>query len=64
MDVDEVTDQERIDGILAQTRVDVGGEDAARIAEVLRQRFEDAGVAASADELAAFADRVAAGRAG
>ncbi|KAA9111518.1 hypothetical protein [Microbacterium rhizomatis] len=61
MDLDTVTDQERIDGILAQTRVDVGDEDAARIAEVLRQRFEDAGIPASADELASFAEGLVAG---
>ncbi|WP_375385048.1 hypothetical protein [uncultured Microbacterium sp.] len=62
MDLDTVTDQERIDGILAQTRVDVGGEDAERIAEVLRQRFEDAGIPASADQLASFAEGLVAGR--
>jgi len=58
MDVDVVTDQERIDGILAQTRVDVGGEDAERVAEVLRQRFADAGIPASDEQLATFAEGV------
>jgi hypothetical protein len=58
MDVDVVTDEERIDGILAQTRVDVGGADAERIAEVLRQRFADAGIPASDEQLASFAEGV------
>lgn len=60
MDVDVVSEQDRIDGILAQTRVDVGTEDAARITEVLEQRFADAGITASAEQVTAFAEGLAA----
>ncbi|MCR2764543.1 hypothetical protein NQ152_13610 [Microbacterium sp. zg.B48] len=36
--------QEKIDGLVAQTRVDLGGESDERYSEVLRQRLEDAGI--------------------
>lgn len=44
MDQHPTTDQERIDGILAQTRADLAGADEAEIARVLRQRFEQSGL--------------------
>jgi hypothetical protein len=40
----QATRQEKIDGIVAQTRVDLGGETDERYAEVLRQRFVDSGI--------------------
>lgn len=46
---------EKITGIAAQTRVDVGGESQDRIVHVLRQRLDEAGIAlpdADVDELA------------
>ncbi|WP_460775937.1 hypothetical protein [Microbacterium sp. GXF7504] len=44
MDMHPVDDQDRIDGIIAQTRIDVGDKGERRIADVLRQRFEQSGV--------------------
>jgi hypothetical protein len=61
MDVTDAPVEDKIAGIAAQTRVDVGGEGAERIAEVLRQRFTDAGIDVSDAERADLAERIAAG---
>jgi hypothetical protein len=61
MDVPEAPVADKIAGIAAQTRVDVGGEGVERIAEVLRQRFADAGIEVSDDDRAALAERIARG---
>ncbi|WP_438354200.1 hypothetical protein [Microbacterium sp. CJ88] len=61
MDVDEAAVEDKIAGIAAQTRVDVGGEGAERIADVLRQRFADAGIEVSDDERARLAEGIAEG---
>jgi hypothetical protein len=61
MDVSEAPREDKIAGIAAQTRVDVGAEGAERIAEVLRQRFADAGIDVSDTERADLADRIAQG---
>lgn len=59
MDVDDhVPDEAKIEGILAQTRADVAGEDVDRVAEVLRQRFSDAGMTVSDDDVRELAARV------
>lgn len=52
-------DHEKIAGILAQTRVDLGGESVERYAEVLDQRFLDAGLDVSDDDRRAHAERAA-----
>ena len=44
LDQNSTTTQEQIQGIVAQTRADLGGESDDRYAEVLRQRLEDAGI--------------------
>jgi len=44
MDMHEATDEERVDGIIDQVRIDVGDKGERRIADVLRQRFEQSGV--------------------
>ncbi|KAA9133834.1 hypothetical protein [Microbacterium caowuchunii] len=46
MDMDQPSIREKIDGIVAQTRVDVGGQSHERIVDVLRQRLVDAGISA------------------
>lgn len=51
----ETTTTEQIDGILAQTRADLGDESAARYAEVLRQRFTDSGMAITDEQIADLA---------
>lgn len=58
LDQNPASDGDKIEGILAQTRVDVGSEDTARIAEVLRQRFTDAGIVVTDSQLADFAKDV------
>ena len=52
---------EKVDGILAQTRVDVGSESVDRIAEVLRQRFHDSGISLPDDRIGELAQRVISG---
>lgn len=44
MDTHDSSLQEKIDGIVAQTRVDVADKPSARIDDVLRQRLSDAGI--------------------
>ncbi|WP_159501529.1 hypothetical protein [Microbacterium sp. 18062] len=55
MDQHSASVDDKIDGIVAQTRVDVADRPHERIVEVLRQRFDDAGISADdalLDELA------------
>ncbi|MDF2492162.1 MAG: hypothetical protein K0R60_1940 [Microbacterium sp.] len=44
MDQHEVTVDDKINGIVAQTRIDVPGAEHSRVVDVLRQRFADAGI--------------------
>jgi len=53
----QATDQERIDGIVAQTRADLGDESDERYAEVLRQRLEDSGIPMSDEDRQRLAQR-------
>lgn len=61
MDVDVASEDDKVAGIVAQTRQDVGGESAERIADVLAQRFTDAGIAIDDARLRQLAGEVAAG---
>jgi hypothetical protein len=58
-DMHDTTDEDKIAGIVAQTRQDVGDKDEARIADVLRQRFDDTGIHVADDRVAALAAEVA-----
>jgi hypothetical protein len=60
MDMHDTTDEERIAGIVAQTRADVGDASDERIADVLRQRFRDIGLEVGDDRVRALAAEVAA----
>ncbi|MFJ6653736.1 hypothetical protein ACIQLJ_13180 [Microbacterium sp. NPDC091313] len=60
MDMHDTTDEERIAGIVAQTRADVGDASEERIAAVLRQRFADIGLEVGDDRVRALAAEVAA----
>lgn len=55
MEMNETTTSEKIDGIVAQTRADHATDGADRIADVLRQRFADAGIDLSDDEISRLA---------
>ena len=44
MSQNDASDLEKVTGLVAQTRADVGTESVERIAEVLRQRLEQAGI--------------------
>ncbi|GAA1916555.1 hypothetical protein GCM10009775_06250 [Microbacterium aoyamense] len=55
MSQNNASDMDKIAGVVAQTRVDVGGKDHESIVHVLRQRLEQAGVpltGTDVDELA------------
>lgn len=58
MDQHEATDDDKVDGIVAQVRADVGDKGERRIAEVLRQRLGQAGVAYDDALVAASVARV------
>lgn len=58
-DMHEASNDDKIAGIVAQTRQDVGNKDDSRIADVLRQRFEETGVKVADDRLAALVAEVA-----
>ncbi|KZE88712.1 hypothetical protein [Microbacterium sp. TNHR37B] len=51
----ETTEDERLDGVVVQTRADLGGQDAATIEQALRSRLNDAGISMDDDEIAALA---------
>jgi hypothetical protein len=51
------TTQEKLDGIAAQTRVDLGDESHERYEEVLRQRLNDSEIQLTDDEVSALARR-------
>lgn len=52
------TDDERVAGIVAQTRADVGDQSLERVADVLTQRFTDAGLDVDADRTVALAAEI------
>ena len=59
MDMHVASDDDKIRGIVDQTRQDVGGEGEERIIEVLRQRFEESGLAVDEAQLPRLAGEVA-----
>lgn len=58
MDQNNATNDEKIAGIIVQTRADVGTESVERAREVLVQRFEETGVSVDEDQLDGYARRV------
>jgi 3-oxoacyl-ACP reductase-like protein len=57
LEQNNATTQDKLDGIAAQTRVDLGDESQDRYEEVLRQRLDDAGIQLSDDEVSKLARR-------
>jgi hypothetical protein len=55
------TTQEKLDGIAAQTRVDLGDESQERYEEVLRQRLRDSEIQLTDDEISHLARRSSGG---
>ena len=55
------TTQEKLDGIAAQTRVDLGNESHERYEEVLRQRLNDSEIPLTDDEVSDLARRSSGG---
>jgi hypothetical protein len=55
------TTQEKLDGIAAQTRVDLGDESHDRYEEVLRQRLNDSDIQLSDDDVSKLARRSSGG---
>lgn len=58
MSQNNATDDAKIDGIVAQTRVDVAHLGKERVEQVLRQRFEQTGVDVADDDIDGLARRV------
>lgn len=54
----EAANIDRVEGIVAQTRADVAAGHVTNIAEALRQRFDDAGIAVSPEQLEQLASEV------
>ena len=59
MDVHDASHDDKVAGIAAQTRLDVGTEGHERIADVLSQRFSDAGMSVTDEDRVALAKRIA-----
>lgn len=53
------TDQERLDGLVAQMRADFSGEDASVVEQALRSRLNDTGIELDADAFAGVVAQVA-----
>ncbi|GAB3148545.1 hypothetical protein GCM10027058_09280 [Microbacterium neimengense] len=58
MDQHIATREDKVSGIIDQTRVDVRGLPIERVIDVLRQRFSDAGIETDDAELASLAEQV------
>lgn len=61
MEQNNATDEEKVRGIVAQTRVDVRDKGPQEIARVLAQRFEQSGIAVPDGEIARLVEWVQAG---
>ncbi len=61
MSQNDASSVDKVAGIAAQTRADVGSEPAERVEEVLRQRLEQSGVALPPDEVAELARQITQG---
>ena len=59
MDTHPTDDEARIQGVVVQTRADVGDKSEERIADVLRQRFAEVGLDLGDDRIRALAAEVA-----
>lgn len=49
LDQNDATEQERLDGLVAQLRADHEGQDAATVEKAVRRRLDDTGIAAGED---------------
>ena len=58
MDTHPTDDAARIQGVVVQTRADVGGKSEERIADVLRQRFTEVGLDLGDDRIRALAAEI------
>lgn len=54
----EAATVDRVEGIVVQTRADVAAGHVSNVAEALRQRFDDAGIAVSAAQLEQLAAEI------
>lgn len=64
LEQNQASTQEKLDGIAAQTRADLGGESDDRYEEVLRQRLDDAGIDLTDDEVRKLTQRSSPGSGG
>jgi len=54
----ESANVDRVEGIVAQTKGDVAAGHVTNVAKALRQRFDDAGIAVSAEQLEQLAAEI------
>ncbi|MDE0546198.1 hypothetical protein [Microbacterium sp. C7(2022)] len=59
MDQNNASNEEKLLGVVEQTRADVGGESFERVREVLVQRLEETGVSATDAQIDEYARQVA-----
>ncbi|RAZ33483.1 hypothetical protein DO944_08955 [Microbacterium sp. SMR1] len=56
----DTTEQERLDGLVAQLRADLPGENRATVEKYVRQRVSEVGLSVGDDEIARIVDDLAA----
>ena len=61
MSQNDASELEKVTGVVAQTRADVGTEPVERIAEVLRQRFEQSGIDLPDSDIEELAHQISTG---
>ncbi|OYC96268.1 hypothetical protein CI089_15105 [Microbacterium sp. Yaish 1] len=55
----DTTEQERLDGLVAQLRADLPGENRATVEQYVRQRISQVGLSVDDDEIARIVDDLA-----
>ncbi len=63
LDVHQTSDQERLDGLIAQLRADVAGQNAATVDKAVRGRLAETGVPAEEEVILALIAELAADQA-
>lgn len=64
MSQNNATDEDKLQGIVSQTRADLAGADAARVLHALRERIAQAGLTLEPDREVEIADQIATGAEG
>ncbi|WP_431802867.1 hypothetical protein [Microbacterium sp. bgisy203] len=62
LDQNAASDQDKLDGLVAQLRADVAGENAATVEQAVRRRLDDTGIALGEERIAALVAELSSGR--